>query len=360
MAETTATLSGAYSSSAQATAQRDGYIAGPGYDRAFFIFSPLLALGIAVFAFQGWAVETRTIGGVTRTHIGFFIATWTYAHLIAVVFRSHLNPGVFRLHPARFLLVPVVVAAFMSLSNWALICGVVLAVYWDIYHTSAQNFGFCRIYDSRLGNPADAGRQLDFWLNHFLYIGPILAGPSLGFTLSTLNSFTAVEWKQPALVARDLVAMQSVITTLVIAGGAAYLAFYVYSYRKLTRNGYRISQQKLALLVSTGIASIGAWGFMRPIEAMFVSNFFHGLQYFAIVWWSEGKHVTGKLLENRTLALAVYLGSIFVFGFLYVLYGVNIPLEGGLRAAGAVFLTVSLMHFWYDGFIWSVRSRQVG
>ena len=51
MAETTATLSGAYSQSAQATAQRDGYIAGPGYDRAFFIFSPLLALGIAVFAF---------------------------------------------------------------------------------------------------------------------------------------------------------------------------------------------------------------------------------------------------------------------------------------------------------------------
>jgi hypothetical protein len=125
------------------------------------------------------------------------------------------------------------------------------------------------------------------------------------------------------------------------------------------RSGYRISRQKLALIFSTGIASIAAWGFMPPIEAVFVANFFHGLQYFAIVWWSERKQLAGKLFENRTLALSAYLGSIFVFGVLYVLYGSQIPKDGGLRVAAACFLTVSLMHFWYDGFIWSVRAKQV-
>lgn len=29
------------------------------------------------------------------------------------------------------------------------------------------------------------------------------------------------------------------------------------------------------------------------------------------------------------------------------------------RAALSVTLVVSLMHFWYDGFIWSVRRREV-
>jgi hypothetical protein len=28
--------------------------------------------------------------------------------------------------------------------------------------------------------------------------------------------------------------------------------------------------------------------------------------------------------------------------------------------AMAVGITVSLLHFWYDGFIWSVRKREVG
>ena len=57
---------------------------------------------------------------------------------------------------------------------------------------------------------------------------------------------------------------------------------------------------------------------------------------------------------NDSFALAAYLGSLLL---------VAIACEAGVRSnlwwGAALALTITLMHFWYDGFIWSVRQRQV-
>ena len=52
----------------------------------------------------------------------------------------------------------------------------VLAVWWDVYHSSLQTFGFGRIYDAKVKNNPTTGRRLDYWMNLFLYLGPVLAG----------------------------------------------------------------------------------------------------------------------------------------------------------------------------------------
>ncbi len=57
--------------------------------------------------------------------------------------------------------------------------------------------------------------------------------------------------------------------------------------------------------MSTGLVSIYTWGFNTWGEAFFIMNVFHAVQYFGIV------------------------------------------------------LVMSIMHFWYDGFIWSVQKKQV-
>ena len=60
--------------SAVARRQQDPFIASPAYDRVFFIFAPLLALGIALalplfpFAFE----RTHSLGG-ERMRVEFFI-----------------------------------------------------------------------------------------------------------------------------------------------------------------------------------------------------------------------------------------------------------------------------------------------
>ena len=51
---------------------------------------------------------------------------------------------------------------------------------------------------------------------------------------------------------------------------------------------------------------------------------------------------------------AAYLGSL-----LLVAIATEAGVRGNLRWGAALALVITLMHFWYDGFIWSVRRHQV-
>ena len=340
--------------------RNQGFIASPAYDLTFFILAPLLALGVAeslaafVFPF-----ETTALLGHERRRVSILIGVVTYAHLFAVVFRSHANPTVFAQYKMRFTVVPAVLFVGFFVSVPMAIVGTVLAVLWDVYHTSMQNFGFCRIYDGKAGSPADQGRGLDMILNHFLYIGPILAGPSMTATLDTLQNLEGIGWSAPGAMLPHLVEWQPVLRNAILASGTAFFAYYVLRYRQLCAEGYVVSPQKIAVLVSTGGVSIYAWGFLPPFEAFFIANLFHAWQYFAIVWCSEQKNVrrvfgVANVNGGKWIALGAFAVSVGFFGLLYELDNTY-----RLRWAIAAGLTVSLMHFWYDGFIWSVRKKSV-
>jgi hypothetical protein len=87
-------------------------------------------------------------------------------------------------------------------------------------------------------------------------------------------------------------------------------------------------------------------------------NFFHALQYFAIVWWQEQGNLS-RLFRTARLPLVKAL-TLGLFVFVGISYGIvveatptSVPLIYPLS------LVVSIMHFWYDGFVWSVRKQQV-
>ena len=141
--------------------------------------------------------------------------------------------------------------------------------------------------------------------------------------------------------------------------GVGYIVFYVAASIRMVRAGHRVSVQKMALLVSVAAASIYAWGFLPPLEAFFVSNLFHGAQYFAIVWWFE----RGTL--RRTLRLDDTLGAVAIVlaVFASIIAGAALFYEAAIfanvRWMISAALVISLMHFWYDGFIWSVQRHEV-
>jgi len=117
-----------------------------------------------------------------------------------------------------------------------------------------------------------------------------------------------------------------------------------------------VSRQKVLLLSSVGISSVWAWGFLPPFYAFFVANFYHGLQYFAIVWAVEKttiKRVFGVAgySHGQWLGLLLVVMSMLAAGSAYKIYG-TFDLQWGI----ALFTTVSLMHFWYDSFVWSARE----
>src|SRR4030095_3303186 len=74
--------------------------------------------------------------------------------------------------------------------------------------------------------------------------------------------------------------------------------------------------------------SVGAWGFLPPVQAFFVSNFFHALQYFGIVWWIE----KGNIRRSFGLARLEAGGDLALGGFVALLGGVG----GGRAGAGGL------------------------
>lgn len=87
-------------------------------------------------------------------------------------------------------------------------------------------------------------------------------------------------------------------------------------------------------------------------------NFFHALQYFGIVWAREKTNIARifrvqHYVFGKYVALALFLSVTLMYG----LWTEVIDLD--ITTLWAVTLTVSIMHFWYDGFIWSVQKKQV-
>ena len=343
--------------SPQAGAKKHTYIAGPVYDIVFFICAPLIALALGV-AISGTPFTERKLDvlGKHSSLASILIGTFIMAHLVVVIFRSHFNRQIFRQFPIRFTVVPVALFAAMTWSTWVAVCVSVLATWWDVYHSSLQTFGLGRIYDMKCGNSALVGRRLDKWLNLLLYVGPILAGATLMDHVDDFREFedvgSAFFTAIPGLVASN----RAYLTWGVLAVGIPFLIYYVASYWRLHRQGYHVSVQKVALLVSTGLCSIYTWGFNSFGEAFFIMNFFHALQYFAIVWWMEKKNLVAALgIQSSAWGKPLALAMLLLFGFGYGFWA-EMSDETNTAAVNLI-MVIAIMHFWYDGFIWSVRAK---
>ena len=333
------------------------WISGPAYDSILFVFAPLLALGLgALIEPSGAGAWELRLGKFSGPAPVLFLGAFVSAHLVLVLARSHLNRSVFKRHPYRFTLAPLLLFVAILLSTKLLVAVAVLSIWWDVYHSSLQTFGLGRIYDQRRGNDPELGRRWDYALNLLLYVGPILAGAALVPHLRNSVEITTQVTKLFDHVPARAQDGQAPLTWALSLGGALFLALYAGAYLRLARAGYRVSWQKVALLVSTGLCSIFAWGFNAFGEAFFIMNVFHALQYFGIVWWAEGKRLRDLLRLPATPGGSAIALSTMVW--ICALYGLlTRTLEH--HALTCLALVISIMHFWYDGFVWSVRQKMV-
>ncbi len=321
------------------------FIVGPAFDAVFFLFSPGLALALS---FGGWWLQSDLWSR--------FIVVWIHAHLFAVFFRSHANPRIFWTHPYRFTLVPALMLLAIITSDWVLASASVLATWWDVYHSGQQTFGLGRIYDSKFGNDMSQGRSVDQLLNLVMYSGPILAGATLMAHVEDFKDFERVNATFFTAIPAQVEGVAGTISRVIIALSLLSIAVYLVRYRQLTAQGYRISPLKVLLFATTGITSVLAWGLNTFGDAFFIMNFFHALQYFALVWAIEGKGLT-----ERARLDTVQGGPVMVFAGVAAIvagYGYFV-MTTQQDMLIRVTIVISLLHFWYDGFVWSVRKGQV-
>ena len=249
----------------------------------------------------------------------------------------------------------IFLAAFFSV--WAAVIFSVLATWWDVYHSSLQTFGFGRIYDSKQGNDPLAGRRLDYLFNLLLYIGPILAGASLMAHMNDFSEFKKVDSLFFQNIPLRVFNFRHDLQLLVFILGGIFAVVYIVGYIRLYRRGYSICIPKVILFLLTAIVSVLAWGLNSFGEAFFIMNFFHAWQYFAIVWVQE-RRTMGK---NTRLANIPYGYVVLFICYLFIGlgYGLWAEVMPDAPAVFALTIMISLIHFWYDGFIWSVRKSQI-
>jgi len=309
-----------------------------------------LALGL-LLALTPLAKWRLTAFGLSGTPADAFLGAFIMAHLVIVFFRSHANAEVRARHPVRFWIVPPALLLLLAVSAPARTAAAALAIWWDVYHSSLQTFGLGRIFDRKAGNDAEAGRALDLALSLLLYAGPILGGSMLLFHARPLYSLEGGAWVE------SLLFFQPQIRLFVIAAGLLFLVLYFETYAVLVERGYRPPREKVALHLGTAAVSVWAWGFNPLGMALFIMNFFHAWQYFALVWRYERESIGAVLRvpgpRGRALAFAGLVGLGFSYGAVFGVLGELSSL------ALSVTLVVSLLHFWYDGFVWSVRRDQV-
>lgn len=337
-----------------------GFLVSPAYDYLFFLLAPAWAAALGVVLFDLPAMTQTLRVPWLNPNFGqplalALVSVFIHAHLALVFFRSHGNAKIHALHPVRFRVVPVLLLVALLSSQWVLISVTVMAVWWDVYHSSLQTFGLGRIYDAKAGNDPLAGRRLDLLLNLALYAGPILAGINLVQHLQEFRQFEQVDAPALAHLGRVVLRHHGSIRMGVLAIGLPILLAWALGQVRLARRGYRMPRQKAILLGTTGLVSVLTWGFLPPGPAFFIMNFFHAFQYFGIVWWSEKKSLT-DLFRTRDRPWLAALAMVL----LPLAYGVWAAVQPGMSTAVlAVTIVVSILHFWYDGFIWSVRKKQV-
>ena len=340
-------------------ADRRRTIVGPVGDLVWIYGSPIWALGLVHLLLAVPFLNREVIIGEPTSIVVFLLAAITFAHLLPVFVRSHMNRKILASYRWRLLVVPPVLIATITIWPPALIVAGVIAAFWDVYHTAQQNFGLGRIYDARAGVASEATRRADRLISHVLYLGPIMAGASLFDHLDELKSLDGVGgWRLLAGTPDSVRPWTVALRWIVVAVMVVAVVLYVRHNLTLARRGVRSSPHKVALMVISAVIQIAAWGLSSPIVAFMVVNLYHAVQYFALVWHIEGRTVAGQVgLRSRRVAVPFGLLAVFavpaVFGLLesgWVTYPTFV---------GALFLSVSLLHFWMDGFIWSVRTNSV-
>lgn len=335
-------------------AKPSGFLISPIADTVLLIGSPLLALVLTGLAFVAMGGSRAVaFGSPAGTLLALAVGVLSTAHVIVTFTRTHGNPAIFRRHVLRFTIIPVLVFACLALSPGARAVSIVVLVVWDVHHTGMQTFGLARLYARRAGNVSGAGRGLDLAVNHVLYAGPILASGGLLLHLQHMGPL-AREWGVMSLRLEG--GWFDIGRVMLVSAGLVAIAAHVVGYHRLARRGVPISPQAVALVAATGLTSIVSWGLNPFGLALVTMKIAHAVQYFALMSVAERAQVTGWFDRGACqLSLPRVAAALLLPALAFGAWTQSSLFQGHEGLGPALILSVTLLHFWYDGFTWSAR-----
>jgi tetratricopeptide (TPR) repeat protein len=337
------------------------WILGPKRDLALFILTPLLIIPAWLAAKGSVSLDVLAI---------YVLGLGGFGHHLPGFVRAYSDPELFRRYKLRFTIVPALLvggcALFSFLDLNAMVCAAVL---WGAWHGAMQINGFMRIYDAKAKSFAPATARLDALMCIAWFGSAILHSPAKQFSLVSQfyasggflippGAFAALRWAWDA-------------------GTLAVTLLFLANALRRRKAGNPPSPIKLAVMAS----SLAFWwyctaGLGNLVLGIVLWEVFHDVQYNALVWVFQRQRVdrnldTGaaeRLLFGRGPArFALYALLILAYGSIGVIssFGdINMPEKAFLGSAASQWLlritiASALLHFYFDGFIWKVRERNI-
>src|SRR5436190_2740751 len=318
-------------------------------DLILYVCTPLVILPIFVLAQTRWSAED----------IYLFVAAFgAMGHHLPGMIRAYGDRALFQRFKYRFIFAPIfLVVVCTAFFLWDLKGIVLVAFIWGVWHGMMQTYGFGRIYDAKVGSFAALTRRLDFALCGIWFATAVLLSSQR--MTDTLDSYYSAGG--PFIPPGLLRAAQQALLALALVVAGLFLANFI----RMWISGKRPNPVKLVLLIT----SISFWWYCNNLVSNLLVGIalfevFHDVQYLSLVWIynrnrvEKDQNIGGfmRFIFARSGSLVgLYLGLIFAYGSL-AYFNSQLQIETIKRVLTGVVAASTLLHFYYDGFIWKVRE----
>ncbi|MGB9476541.1 MAG: tetratricopeptide repeat protein [Candidatus Udaeobacter sp.] len=319
-------------------------------DLVLYVGTPLLLVPAFALAQARWSPQD----------IYLFVAAFgAMGHHLPGMIRAYGDRALFERFKWRFILAPLFLLAVCTAFFWWDLKGILLVVFfWGVWHGLMQTYGFCRIYDAKTGTFDALTRRLDFGMCLIWFATAVALSPyRLSDTLDTYYMCGG-----PFIPSSVVQAGQHLILFAAIAVSVVFLLHF----GRMWIIGHRPNPVKLALLVT----SIAFWWYCNNLVANIIVGIalfevFHDVQYLSLVWIynrnrvEKDSNIGGfmRFVFRRSGSLiGLYVGLVFAYGSV-AYFNAHLGMENIKRVLTGVVTASTLLHFYYDGFIWKVRER---
>ncbi|MBA2586492.1 MAG: tetratricopeptide repeat protein [Chthoniobacterales bacterium] len=319
-------------------------------DLILYVGTPLLLIPMFALAQARWSAQDIYV---------FVAAFGAMGHHLPGMIRAYGDRALFERFRWRFIFAPIFLVAVCIAFTWWGLKGIILAVFfWGVWHGMMQTYGFCRIYDAKLGSFAPLTRRLDLATCAVWFATAVLLSSER--MTDTLETYYASGG--PYIAPWFLHGAQQVM----LFGAITVSVLFIVNFSWMWARGKRPNPVKLALLVT----SIGFWWFCNNgvtniLAGIALFEVFHDVQYLSLVWIYNRNRVEKdssiggfmRFIFRRSGSLVgLYIGLVFAYGALGY-FNERLQVDTIKRALTGVVAASGLLHFYYDGFIWKVRER---
>jgi len=285
-------------------------------------------------------------------------------HVVMTVFRSHLNPQIIKNRVIPIILVPTIVLTLYFSTHWFFKFIGIIVLYWDMWHSSMQIYGFSRIYDFSNKDNTPHSQNIYFKFSEIIFAFSIVLIPhflvlfsvSPAYYIEAADLFIGSESSNLNFVVNNMQLLYDFFYYLFILASLNYILSLI----KRSKLNYHHDVRKYLLYFTVATASIVSAFRVTVLEMICLHNLYHAFQYYLSLYYFNKIKVNEKdgflssfLRSYYKPLFLISLLSVFFILFFYTDRVLELPLNS------KTWLIFSILHFYADGFIWSVSKNEV-